>query len=108
MIVNYRQSLISRPPPHRFDTAPVGTLSSRVKFWASEPTPLEKLTARLLTRALRMFSEPHFNQPLRRAAREAAALAEETGYPLLVFPELFSELAIAAMLQSDYLRLGRL
>lgn len=107
MNINYRQSLISRPPHHPFETVAAGTLSARVNFWEAEPTPLEKLTARLLARALRKFSEPHFNQPLRRAAREAAALAQDTSYPLLVFPELFSELAIAAMLQTECRRLGR-
>jgi hypothetical protein len=69
---------------------------------------LEFLKWAMLDRALRTFGEPHFQQPLRVAAEQAADLAQETGLPLLFFPELFEELAIAAMLRSEYLLNGRL
>lgn len=79
----------------------------RVEFWQTEPTPLERLMARLLAQALRTFEEPHFNAPLRQAAREAGEQAEATGFGLLVFPELFTELAIAAMIRAEYDHAGR-
>lgn len=66
------------------------------------PPGLQLLKLRLLHRALRTFCEPHFERPLRRSAEQAARLALATGYPLLVFPELFAELAIPAMLESEY------
>jgi hypothetical protein len=81
--------------------------AARLAFWQTEPTPLERLMARLLARALRTFEEPHFNAPLRQAAREAGELAEATGFGLLVFPELFTELAIAAMVRAEYDHAGR-
>ena len=61
----------------------------------------------MLNRALRTFGEPHFQEPLRHAADQAADLAQATAFPLLVFPELFEEIAIAAMLRSEYQRHGR-
>ena len=76
-------------------------------FWQMEPTPLERLMARLLAQALCTFEEPHFNAPLRQAAREAGEQAEATGFGLLVFPELFTELAIAAMVRAEYDHAGR-
>ena len=67
------------------------------------PPGLELLKVSLLQRALRTFCEAQYERPLRRSAERAARLALATGYPLLVFPELFAELAIAAMLESEYL-----
>jgi hypothetical protein len=40
---------------------------------------------------------PELNPPLRRAANDAAALAWDTLYPLLVFPVLFEEKIEAAL-----------
>ena len=59
--------------------------------------------AEALHTALRTFCEPQFERPLRRSAEQAARLAMTTGYPMLVFPELFAELAIPAMVESEYL-----
>ena len=67
------------------------------------PPGLELLKLNLLNRALRTFCNPQLERPLRRAAEQAARLALAAGYPMLVFPELFLELAIAAMLESEYL-----
>ena len=67
------------------------------------PPGLELLKLSLLQRALRTFCEEQFERPLRRSAEKAVRLALATGYPLLVFPELFTELAISAMLESEYL-----
>jgi hypothetical protein len=83
-------------------------LSDRLASLEEPPSPSEQLAARLLSRAIRTFPEPHFNGPLRRASRQALLLAEQTGYALLVLPELFAELAILQMLQAEYRRLGRL
>ena len=77
------------------------------RIFPSEPTPLERLQAQLLARALRAFPQPHFELPLRRASGRAVRLAEETGFPLLVLPELFAEIAIPSMLRSDYRLKGR-
>ena len=80
---------------------------TRVQFEPVEPSAVELLAARLLARAMNTFPEPHFKLPLSRAAREAVLLAERTGMALLLLPELFAELAIAAMVRSEYSRLGR-
>lgn len=75
----------------------------------TEPvSELERLAARLLARALATFNEAYHARPLHEAARQALALAEDSGFPLLIFPELFAELAIAALLQAEYRRIGRL
>jgi len=80
----------------------------RIGFPSAFPSASDRLSDRLLSRALNAFPEPHFSRPLRRAAREALALTEKTGYALLLLPELFAELAVAGMLRAEYLRLGRL
>jgi hypothetical protein len=102
MIANYRLHLSCRLPQRRFEPDTIRFLAPRVNFWEPQPTATERLTARLLARALRTFSEPHLAEALHHAAREAAALAESTGYPLLVFPDLFAELAITAMVEAEY------
>lgn len=68
----------------------------------SLPPGLVMLKLNLLNHALRTYCEPHFKRPLRIAAERAARLAAETGFPLLVFPELFLELAIPAMVETEY------
>lgn len=77
------------------------------KSAAGRSPGLEYLKCTMLARALRTFGEAHFKEPLRHAAERAADLAQATGLPLLVFPELFEEIAIAAMLQSEYHTFGR-
>ncbi len=59
-------------------------------------TELERLKDRLLQRLVQEAERPDLDRRLRRAARQAAALARETAYPLLVFPALFEELAQSA------------
>lgn len=91
----------------RFGVRPAPRSVNRLDVPMSHPSPVERLMARLLARAFKAFPEPYFKRPLLRAAREAVAQAGETGCALLVLPELFAELALAAMLQTEYLRLGR-
>ena len=86
----------------------VPRLWNRIALDAPRPSKVEQLQSGLLTRALKMFPESHFQQPLLRAAKEAAHVAERTGYALLLLPELFAELAVAEMLKAEYLRMGRI
>lgn len=81
---------------------------NRVDVDLPQPSPSEQLLARLLARALKAFPESHFKRPLVRAARDAARMAEMTGYALLLLPELFMELAVAEMLKAEYYRMGRI
>ena len=60
-------------------------------FRAARETEFERLKARLLARELSAASTPELGTPLRQAANEAAALAWDTLFPLLVFPVLFEE-----------------
>lgn len=84
-------------PETRFEVTP----SPPVPFRALHETELERLKARLLRARLEMTDDPELYAPLRRAANEAAALAWATPVPLLVFPELFEELARAAIRQVE-------
>jgi hypothetical protein len=59
-------------------------------------TALEQLKQRLLRLLLEEYREPRFDQPIRVAANDAAALAWTTPYPLLVFPVLLEEKAVTA------------
>jgi len=77
-------------------------LLTRHRLTQGCPSELEALKSKLLQRALRTFCETHFERPLRQAAERAARLALDSGYPLLVFPELFYELAIPAMAKTEY------
>lgn len=49
----------------------------------------------LMARAFGAFPESHFKRPLVRAAKEATRMTQDTGYALLLLPELFAELAAA-------------
>lgn len=80
----------------------------RIEVDLPQPSPSEQLLARLLARALKAFPESHFKRPLERAAKDAARMAEQTGYALLLLPELFMELAVAEMLKAEYYRMGRI
>jgi len=62
---------------------------------------LEELKQRLLQETSRAGSDPAHLPGLRRAAEEAASLAWTTPFPLLVLPELFSEKAAQACIQSQ-------
>lgn len=80
-------------PDTRFELRPVAEAS----FRAVSEDRFEDLKARLLKESLAGAWEPRLNSQLRRAANEAAALAWLTYYPLLVFPVLFEEKALAAL-----------
>jgi hypothetical protein len=79
----------------RFQVTPV----TSVPFCASQDTQLEQLKARLLRQLLSPEVSFDLNVRLRRAANEAAALAWLTPFPLLVFPVLLEEKALAAQAQ---------
>ncbi|MDW8310923.1 MAG: hypothetical protein RMK20_16245 [Verrucomicrobiales bacterium] len=68
---------------------------------------LEYLKCDLVARAQRQNAEPHLAAALLLAAEEAADLAQATGLPLLVFPVLFEELGLAAVLRAEYRWQGR-
>jgi len=68
---------------------------------AARAAEFERLKARLLARELSAASTPGLDTPLRQAANEAAALAWETLFPLLVFPALFEEKSILALRQAE-------
>jgi len=71
----------------------------RVMPRASEDSELEKLKARLLRQTLNNVAIIGADGFIRHAANEAAALAWDTHFPLLVFPALFEEKAHAALAQ---------
>jgi hypothetical protein len=76
----------------RFELQPVD------EFRAIHENEFERLKARLL--AIRQQEAgTKWEEPLRDAANEAAALAWTTPTPLLVFPVLFEEKAATAVLQ---------
>ena len=79
-----------------------GAARFQARETTSFPPGLIVLKLNLLNHALRTFCEPHFRRPLRLAAEKAARLAAESGFPMLLFPELFMELAIPAMVESEY------
>ena len=80
----------------------------RMEFDFAQPSLSEQLLGRLLARAWKTFPESYFKQPLMRAAKEASRMTEQSGFALLLLPELFAELAVREMLRAEYLRLGRI
>src|SRR5665213_1461838 len=84
-------------PETRFELRPVPP----APFRANQETDFERLKNRLLVRELAEAPTPELNAPLRRAANEAAALAWNTLFPLLVFPVLFEEKTDAALRQVE-------
>jgi len=84
-------------PETRFELRPVPP----APFRATQETQFERLKTRLLARELAEAPTPELNTPLRRAANEAAALAWNTLFPLLVFPVLFEEKTEAALRQVE-------
>ena len=70
-------------------------------FRVTEQTELERLKNRLLLQLLRETQDPDFNALLRRAANEAAAVAWNSRFPLLLFPTLLEEKAKVARQQVE-------
>lgn len=66
-----------------------------VPFRAVGQNEFEKLKDRLLRHKLQQTDVPGLASALRRIANDTAAEAELTGFPELVFPELFEEKARA-------------
>ena len=91
------QLLATFAPETRFELRPAPT----APFRATQDSEFERLKIRLLTRQLAEAATPELNTPLRRAANEAAALAWNTLFPLLVFPALFEEKTEAAFRQFE-------
>jgi hypothetical protein len=77
-------------------TAPA---AASLPFRATHESRLEELKERLLRESLGECAEAEYLAPLRRAANEAASLAWASQQPLLVFPELFNEIAAQARRQ---------
>jgi len=84
-------------PETRFEVAPVPAAT----FRAARETELEHLKNRLLRQTLAELTAPEASGFVRRAANEAAALAWDTRFPLLVFPGLFEEKTTAALRQVE-------
>jgi len=82
-------------PETRFELRPLPT----APFRATQETEFERLKKTLLARQLAQ-GPTDLNVPLRRAANEAAALAWNTLFPLLVFPALFEEKTEVALRQA--------
>jgi len=97
MNTNYTKVLTRFAPQTRFEVKPVAP----APFRATQETGLDKLKHRLLQEFLYERTGSEFNAYVRRAANEAAALAWVTPYPLLMFPELFEEKALAALVQGE-------
>jgi hypothetical protein len=74
-------------PETRFELRPVPP----APFRATYETEFDRLKRELLARQLARTGTPDLNAPVRRAANDAAALAWNTLFPLLVFPALFEE-----------------
>jgi hypothetical protein len=95
MNANRRRVTARFGPETRFEVNP----APPAPFRALEETELERLKNRLLYQRLGETTEPEMNVRLRRAANEAAALAWDTTFPLLLFPTLFEEIVQTAQLQ---------
>jgi len=68
---------------------------------AEQTDELERLKNRLLKQLLDESVNPETGLLLQRAAHDAAALAWEAGYPLLIFPALLEERAQTALIQGE-------
>src|ERR1017187_1491432 len=84
-------------PETRFELRP----GPPAPFRAGLEAEFERLKNRLLAPKLAVAPATGLNVPLRRAAKEAAALAWVTFYPLLVFPALFEEKIRTAIRQAE-------
>ena len=96
MKADYKRVPTRFAPDTRFEVKP----TSPNPFRARQETELERLKDKLLSERQKEFLELELADNLRRAASEAVALAWVTAYPLLVFPALFEERALAASLQA--------
>jgi hypothetical protein len=96
MNANYRKLATRFEPETRFEVKPIPPAA----FRALEETELERLKNRLLRERLARGEGGDLNVRLRRAANEAAALAWDSRFPLLVFPMLFDEIAHTASVQA--------
>jgi hypothetical protein len=93
----YRSVPTQFGPETGFEVRP----SPPAPFRAQQEAEFERLKARLLSERLEALGKPQTDGPLSRAANEAAALAWVTRYPLLLFPVLFEEKAITALLRAE-------
>lgn len=82
-------------PETRFVIEPIPTLPFRETL----ETDLERLKRTLLEESLSATGNSDWFASLRHASNEAASLAWLTGFPLLVFPELFREKTAKALMQ---------
>ena len=94
MNAKYRTLTANFAPDARFELHP-----APATFRATEETELERLKSRLLRETLNDLTNTDANGFVRRAANEAAALAWDTRFPLLVFPALFEEKTRTALFQ---------
>ena len=83
-------------PETRFELRPVPP----APFRANLESEFEQLKDQLLAEQLHLATTAELYAPLRRAANEAAAVAWATLFPLLVFPALFEEKAVAVAQQA--------
>ena len=97
MNANYRSLPARFEPETRFEIRPAPPTAGR----AVEDSELERLKNRLLAQTLNELTTPEAGAGVRRAAIDAAALAWETRFPLLVFPGLFEEKTRTALLQTE-------
>jgi hypothetical protein len=97
MNANNRRMPAQFKPEARCEVKP----ASRAALRAAQDTELERLMNRLLLQTLNELAAPAAGGLVRSAAIEAAALAWNTRFPLLVFPGLFEEKTQAALLQAD-------
>jgi hypothetical protein len=97
MNTNYKRVPARFDPETRFEVKPARPTAGR----AAQDIELERLKNRLLAQTLNELAVPEAGGFVRRAAIEAAALAWETRFPLLVFPGLFEEKTQTALLQTE-------
>jgi hypothetical protein len=97
MNANYKRVPTTFAPELRFEVKP----APPAPFRARQEAKLERLKGQLLSERLTPHRDPQIEVQLRRAAGEAAALAWVTRYPLLVFPVLFEEKAMTALLRAE-------
>ena len=100
---NYKRIRARFEPETRFEVK----AEPAAPFRVLHETELEKLKLQLLDERLALDNDGKLNSYLRRAANEAASLAWVTGYPLLLFPELFEEKARTASIQLAHQKLVR-
>jgi hypothetical protein len=83
-------------PAPPYEGRKAGSTEPAAPYRQTDESDLEKFKNRLLREALPRATSTEAVVVLRRAANEAAALAWLEPFPMLVFPELFSEKMVAA------------